>query len=245
MKTKPLYYRFIEFLLWVILAFMVVGGVLYEVYRNPRLHLFGDLVYRVEPDQKVVALTFSDGPKPGTTQELLSVLNREGVLGTFYLNGLPMEANPEETKLIIKKGHEVGSQGYSHFNMGEMSYEEIAEEIESTEKVIRELGYKGELTFRPPFGKGLFTLPSYLKDNGITNVTWDVEAETFIDEEDTTEKIVARTLEQVKPGSIILMHIMYEEHGQSMAALPIIIRKLKEQGYSFATVSELIKLGVE
>lgn len=242
MKTKPFYYRFIEFVLWIILAFMVVGGVLYEVYRNPRLQLFGDLVHRVQTDQKVVALTFSDGPKPATTQELLSVLKRENVQGTFYLNGLPMEINPKETKLIIKEGHEIGSQGYSHHNMGFMSYDEIAEEIESTEKIVRDLGYKGELTFRPPFGKGLFTLPSYLKDHGITNVTWDVESETFRDDEDTTDQIIARTLEQVKPGSIILMHIMYEEHGQSMAALPVIIRKLKEQGYSFKTVSELIKL---
>ena len=81
-----------------------------------------------------------------------------------------------------------------------------------------------------------------MKQKGITSVTWDVEPETFIDEEDTSEKIAQRALEQVKPGSIISLHIMYEEFGASMGALPIIIRKLKKQGYRFVTVSELIKL---
>lgn len=228
-------------MLWVILAFMIVAGALYEVYRNPRLQLFGDVVHRVETDQKVVALTFDDGPKPGTTQALLSVLERENVLGTFYLNGLPMESSPDETKLIIKAGHEIGNHGYSHFKMLWMSYDKVAEEIESTEKIIKDFGYKKELTFRPPFGKSLFTVPYYLKKNHITNVTWDVEPETWT-EDDTAEKIVERTLEQVKPGSIILLHIMYDEYGQSLAALPEIIRKLKEQGYSFKTVSQLIEL---
>ena len=242
MKTKPAYYRVIEFALWVILFLMLVWGVLYEVYRNPRLQLFGDLVYRVETDEKVVALTFEDGPKPGTTQQLLGVLQRENVLGTFYLNGLPMETNVNETKLIIKAGHEIGNHGYNHFKLVFKSYENIVEEIESTTKVMRELGYKGDITFRPPFGKSLFALPYYLKQKGITSVTWDVEPETFIDEEDTSEKIALRALEQVKPGSIISLHIMYEEFGASMGALPIIIRKLKKQGYRFVTVSELIKL---
>jgi len=243
MKTKIFYRRFIQFILWAFLAFMVISAVLYEVYRNPRLQLFGDLVYRVETDQKVVALTFDDGPKPVTTQALLGILKQENVLGTFYLNGVPMYANEKETKLIINAGHEIGNHGYTHSNMVKMSYEEVVKEIEDTTKIIKEYGYKGEMTFRPPFGKSLFKLPNYLKKNDIPLVTWDVEAATFVDGEDTTEKIVNRTLDQVKPGSIIIFHIMYEESGASLDALPTIIRKLKKNGYSFTTVSKLIKLG--
>jgi len=233
--------RFINFLLWAFLAFMVIASVLYEVYRNPRLQLFGEFFHRVETDQKIIALTFDDGPKPVTTQALLGVLKRENVLGTFYLNGVPMYANEKETKLIIQEGHEIGNHGYTHSNMVRMSYDEIAKEVEDTTKLIRKYGYTDDLTFRPPFGKSLYKLPKYLKKEGIPIVTWDVEAASFIDGEDTTEKIVNRTLEQVKPGSIIIFHIMYEKSGASLDALPIIIRKLKEDGYSFTTVSELIK----
>jgi len=139
-------------MLWAFLGLMIVAFVLYEAYRNPRLQLFGDAVHRVETDQKVVALTFDDGPKPD---------------------------------------------------------EEMVQEIEDTTKLIRKYGYTKDLTFRPPFGKSLFKLPNYLKKKGMPLVTWDVEAATFIDEEDTTEKIVDRTLKQVKPGSIIIFQVLH------------------------------------
>jgi len=234
--------RLVQFALWASVIFMLTVSGLYEVSRNPKLQLMGELVTHVNTDQKVVALTFDDGPKPGATQSLLEILKQEDILATFYLNGNPMQNNPRETKLIIDAGHEIGNHSMSHRRMVMMPYDEVAEEIESTTKIIREYGYTGNISFRPPYGKSLFVLPYYLKKNNITTVTWNVESETFIDGEDTPDKIIKRTLDQVEPGSIIIMHPMYDE-GACIEALPTIIRKLKEQGYAFTTVDKLISLG--
>lgn len=233
--------RLVHWILYISAGLMLAVYGLFEISRIPQFQLFGDLVYRVNTEEKVVALTFDDGPKPGSTQTVLEILNLENVRGTFYLNGAPMRNNPAETKLIIDGGHEIGNHAYSHRRMVFMSYDEVAREVTDTSKIIREMGYKGEISFRPPYGKSLFVLPYYLQQNNITTVTWDVESETFREGEDTPEKIVQRTLDQVKPGSIILMHLMYGD-GSTLEALPTIIKKLKAQGYRFATVGELRSL---
>jgi len=238
MNTKsPL----LNYSLWFIVVLLALTLVFYEVYRNPRLQLFGELVTHIETDQKVVALTFDDGPKPGPTQILLEMLKAEDVQATFFLNGAPMSNNPRETKLIIDYGHEIANHGFSHRRLVFLPYHEIAQEIEETTKVMRELGYQGNINFRAPYGKSLFVLPYYLQKNNITSITWNVESETFRDGEDTADQIIQRTLDQTQPGSIILLHPMYGD-GASLDAVPTIIRKLKEQGYSFVTVNQLLSM---
>lgn len=238
MKTDS---RILNAFLWLIVVLLAATLVLYEVYRNPKYQLFGELVSRVETEQKVVALTFDDGPKIDSTQTLLGMLKQENVLATFFLNGGSMSNNPRETKLIIDAGHQVANHGYSHRRLAMMPYDEIASEIEDTSKIIRDAGYTGDIVFRPPYGKSLFLLPYYLHKHDLISVTWDVEAETFRDGEDTSDQIVQRTLEQVRPGSIIIMHVMYGD-GESLNAVPSIIHGLKMQGYSFVTVDKLLSM---
>ena len=226
-----------------IIGFFLVAIILlgsWCVIKDDRFQLFGKLIYRVETEQKVVALTFDDGPKPGRTQTILEILERENVPATFYLNGESMKRNPTETQLLIDSGHELGNHSYSHPRMVFMSYDEIEREIQSTTSVLREFGYQGTIRFRPPYGKSFIMLPLYLKNNDITTVTWDVDPEWF-DGSDTPEAVYQRTMEQVKSGSIILLHVMYGD-GSTLKAVPKIISSLKEQGYEFKTVEQLITL---
>ena len=175
---------------------------------------------------------------------MLNILKNENIPATFYLNGKQLDKFPDLARLLIDSGHEIGNHSFSHPRMLFMSYSEVADQIERTTDSIRRYGYKGKIRFRPPYGKSLFMLPLYLSNNDITTVTWDVAPEWFVDGADTASNIHKRTLEQVNPGSIILLHVMYGD-GATLQALPGIIQSLKQKGYQFATVSDLLALDAE
>ncbi|MBB5917251.1 peptidoglycan/xylan/chitin deacetylase (PgdA/CDA1 family) [Nocardia transvalensis] len=112
----------------------------------------------------------------------------------------------------------------------------VRDEVERTDAEIRATGYRGPITFRPPYGKKLFALPKYLSDHDRTTVMWDVEPDSSGDAD--TERIVRDTLDAVRPGSIVLLHAMHRP--ASRAAIPGIANGLRERGYRFVTVSRLI-----
>jgi chitin deacetylase len=133
---------------------------------------------------------------------------------------------------------EIGNHSYSHQRFLLKSQSFIDAEVQKTNKLMRELGYQGDLTFRPPNGKKLLGLPWYLKRNNIQTIMWDVEPDTYYTDK---EGIVRYTLEQTKPGSIILMHPFCDACSADREALPVIIDELKAKGYTFVTVNELLK----
>jgi peptidoglycan/xylan/chitin deacetylase (PgdA/CDA1 family) len=116
----------------------------------------------------------------------------------------------------------------------------VAREVERTDELIRAAGYQGEIYFRPPYAKKLFALPYYLSRTGRTSVTWDVEPDSYPEIAADADKIAAHVLAQTRPGSIIILHVMYPSRRASLQAVPQIVAGLKAQGYSFKTVSELL-----
>ncbi|MGZ4163834.1 MAG: polysaccharide deacetylase family protein, partial [Tumebacillaceae bacterium] len=131
---------------------------------------------------------------------------------------------------------------YQHNRMVFKSPSYISSEIEKTDQLIRNSGYQGEILFRPPNGKKLLYLPYYLQQHNRKTIMWDVEPESYSDIASSSDKIVQYTLDHVHPGSIILLHAMYDSRAESLKAVPRIIAKLKEQGYQFKPVSELLQL---
>jgi len=214
---------------------------LFMVSRSEDKQLMGTLIDRVDTDRKVVALTFDDGPTPEYTQDLLGILQAHDIKATFYLVGKNMERNVDETRAILNAGHDIGNHSWSHPRMVFKSQQFIAKEIESTDRVIRAAGYSEVIHFRPPFGKKLIALPYYLNKTNRTSITWDVAPERQLGEMASTEEIVEYTLANTKPGSIILLHVMYPSRKNSMQAVPGIITGLRADGYEFVTVSELLK----
>ncbi len=118
----------------------------------------------VETNQKVVALTFDDGPTK-KVDSILAMLNKYDVKATFFLIGNEIEKNQEEAIKIVEAGHQVGNHTYSHQRMVFKSPSFIKEEIEKTDDIIKSIGYEGEIDFRPPNGKKLAALPYYLDKN--------------------------------------------------------------------------------
>ena len=154
-----------------------------------------------------------------------------------------MEKNMEEGKRIVAAGHELGNHSYSHERMVLVTPSFVRREVERTDELIRDAGYRGEISFRPPYGKKLFTLPYYLAKTGRRTVTWDVEPDSYPEIAADSDKITEHVLSRARPGSIIILHVMYGSRRESLEAVKKVVEGLKAQGYSFKTVSELLAAG--
>ncbi|MEH7335961.1 polysaccharide deacetylase family protein [Neobacillus drentensis] len=223
-------------------AIFIIFLLLFSTYKlmNARtFQLFGGLTNHVETNQKVVALTFDDGPTKNVEQ-ILPLLKKYNAKATFFLIGNEIEKTPEEAEKIVKAGYQVGNHTYSHNRMVFKSPSYIKEEIEKTDNLIREAGFKGEIDFRPPNGKKLFGLPFYLNKHNRDTITWNLEPDTYYT---TASDKVKYVEDRIKPGSIILMHPMYDNTGSELEAIEGIIKSLTEKGYTFVTVNELQDMG--
>jgi peptidoglycan-N-acetylglucosamine deacetylase len=222
----------------LIAAAMLVGA--WRLSNARTFQLFGEIVDRVDTTAPMVALTFDDGPTAQLTAQVLDILQQRQIRATFFVVGEALGRNLGLGRQIVAAGHELGNHSYSHARLILRSSSFIRREIEKTDHLIRQAGYEGEIHFRPPNGKKLILLPYYLASTGRKTITWTIAPESSPDKSDL---IVARVLEQVKPGSIILLHVMYASRAESRAALPGIIDGLQAQGYRFVTLSELLAAG--
>jgi peptidoglycan-N-acetylglucosamine deacetylase len=228
-------------LLLLMAALLILGLVLLQQVSSSRtFQFFGQLVPRVNTSQRVVALTFDDGPTPDATGQILSTLDQEHVRATFFVTGAELEKNMDEGKRIVAAGHELGNHTYSHERMVLVTPSFVRQEIERTDKLIRDAGYREEIYFRPPYGKKLFVLPYYLFKTGRKSITWDVEPDSYPEVAANSDKITEHVLSRTRPGSIIILHAMYPGRSESLKAVKKIVEGLKAQGYSFKTVSELL-----
>jgi peptidoglycan/xylan/chitin deacetylase (PgdA/CDA1 family) len=225
----------------VTFSLLVVYGLL-QLSRSRTFQLFGEIVARVETTENVVALTFDDGPTPEFTEEILTILEETGTPATFFLTGREITQHLEQAQQIVKAGHEVGNHSWSHKRMVLKSSGFVEREITRTDRAIAEAGYTSVTLFRPPYGKKLFTLPWYLARKDRTSITWDVEPESFPQVAAVTQNIAAHVVENVRPGSVILLHVMYDKERKSMQAVKPIVDTLRAKGYRFVTVSGLLAL---
>ncbi|WP_040805104.1 polysaccharide deacetylase family protein [Nocardia concava] len=219
----------------VLLVLSCVG--LYVLMNSRTYQVAGRIVPRVDTSEKIVALTLDDGPTD-RTPEILKTLADAGIPATFYLIGSELAAHPDQGRAIAESGNEIGNHTYHHERMIFVTPGFVRDEVERTDAEIAKTGYTGPITFRPPNGKKLFALPRYLSSHNRTTVTWDVEPDSG--KTPTTDEIVTETLQKVRPGSIILLHTMYATGAPSLAAIPRIAQGLKDQGYRFVTVSQLL-----
>ncbi|WP_410614668.1 polysaccharide deacetylase family protein [Amycolatopsis sp. lyj-109] len=219
---------------------VVIGGAyaLLQVAGSRTFQFFGTLVNRVDTGEKLVALTFDDGPDPAGTKPILDALKSRQVPATFFLIGRDIAAHPDLARDIAAAGHEIGNHSFSHDRMIGVTPSWVADEVEATDALIRTTGYTGDILFRPPNGKKLFALPRYLASHNRTTVTWDVEPDSAGTPDAAT--IEKTTVDQVRPGSIVLLHAMYPAREQTRGALGPILDGLKQRGYRFVTVSQLL-----
>jgi peptidoglycan/xylan/chitin deacetylase (PgdA/CDA1 family) len=223
-------------LVFAILVAASCGAFAYSKSRTSQL--FGVIVPRVETRQKVVALTFDDGPTDYAADEILRDLGN--VKATFFVMGAELQHDPSIAPRLIAAGHELANHTWHHDRMVLKTPSYIASEIESTDALIRAAGWRGPIYFRAPFGKKLIGLPWYLWRHHRTHITWDVAPDSARTDL-PTDRIVAEVLAQTRPGSIILLHPWYHGREASRAAIAPIIAGLHARGYELVTVDELLK----
>jgi peptidoglycan/xylan/chitin deacetylase (PgdA/CDA1 family) len=118
----------------------IIGS--WQLSKSREFQLFGELVHKVNATDKVVALTFDDGPwSEDYTTQVIGVLNDLDVKGTFFLNGLGIEKNFEPAKQLVLAGHQIGNHSYSHQRMIFMGLDEVGFEVDKTTELIRKIGY--------------------------------------------------------------------------------------------------------
>lgn len=171
----------------------------FRISRARGMMLMGDIVARASTTDSVVALTFDDGPSPEYTDSILAILRREQVRATFFVIGENLAEHPEPGKRIVAEGHVLANHTWSHPRMVGLPFAQVRRQVDDTDRQIRVAGQRGPIYFRAPYSHKFVLLPYYLHRTGRTNVSWDVEPETY---EASAENIVRHTLEHVRPGSI-------------------------------------------
>jgi peptidoglycan/xylan/chitin deacetylase (PgdA/CDA1 family) len=199
-------------------------------------------IYKVEPSnkEKVIALTIDDGPWPKTTAEMLDILKQNHVKATFFWVGSALQENPEIAKRVVAEGHAIGNHTWHHWYR-KMDEATAKSEIEKTNELIyKTTGVKTSF-FRPPGGYLNNGLAAYAKSQKNSVVMWSVtSADT--DPRAKYQVFVKNVIRDAKPGAIVLMHDGGGNRYRTVKALPEIISGLKQQGYRFVTVPELLEM---
>ena len=196
-----------------------------------RCNLFG----RGNRARKEIALTFDDGPHPGYTERLLSVLAAYHVPATFFVVGEMAERAPGLIREEIADGHSVGNHTYHHVSLVKVTEEQAAAEIKACGLVLESITGKSPRLFRPPGGKYDAAVARAAAAQGYTTVLWTDDPGDYANPGVAT--IEERTIGTAHNGGILLLHDGVQE---TIDALPTILTSLRADGYTFVTAEQLI-----
>ena len=188
-------------------------------------------------DEKLIALTFDDGPHPRYTPKILSLLEKYNVKATFFMIGSNALLYPETARAVKKAGHEIGNHTYKHPHMLKLTEAELWNEIKETERAFAEIGLEQPTLFRPPEGYRTKEQCELLEKEGYRVVVWSLDTHDW--KGTTSSDIVHYVTSHIKGGDIILFHDYISGQNTTIAALEQLIPKLLKDGYKFVTVSEL------
>ncbi|UYZ15267.1 polysaccharide deacetylase family protein [Brevibacillus sp. WF146] len=202
----------------------------------------GDVVWEVPTAQKVIALTFDDGPDPVYTPQILDLLRRYHAKATFFVVGQRVMNHPEITRRIVAEGHEVGNHTFNHANLMRLRPEQIRHQIEKTSGLIHAATGKHSELFRPPGGYYNETIVHCVRKTGHLTVMWSWHQDTRDWSNPGTDKIVNKVLNNARGGDIVIMHDYGGNRSQTVTAVARILPELAKRGYRFVNVSQLVSI---
>ncbi|SDE14957.1 polysaccharide deacetylase family sporulation protein PdaB [Paenibacillus sp. UNCCL117] len=201
----------------------------------------GEVVWEVPSDEKIIALTFDDGPDEKDTPAILDLLKQYEARATFFVVGKRVEEFPELVKREVDEGHEIANHTYSHtYFRKKMPDTRIEEQLMKAEHVIENATGKKTKLFRPPGGYYSENVVRAAKKSGYLVVMWSWHQDTEDWDTPGVGKIVNKVLNNARNGDIVLFHDHVEGRTQTIEALKQILPELKARGYRFVTVSELL-----
>ena len=191
-------------------------------------YIFSKLVWRFSPAKPNIYLTFDDGPSSLVTEHILSILEEERIKATFFCVGKNIIKNPDLYKKILANGHSVGNHSMTHLNGWKINNSIYQNDIRQATELIN------SNLFRPPFGKFNIKSLKILKKK-FQIIMWDVVSGDF-DLKLTSNEVIANVVNNVRNGSIIMMHDNDKFKDLTLSSLLPIIKALKEKGFCFKPI---------
>lgn len=196
------------------------------------------VVTRLPTQEKVVALTFDDGPD-ASTHAIIKILNRYGVRATFFLTGEKIRGRAYVIKAALRAGHMVLNHGWAHIRPTESSTEALLEEVRRAQNKLNAYTDTPRL-FRPPYGLVTEEQLQALIKLDFRVIVWSVDSlDWYLPK---PEGIVSCVMNNIHPGAIVLLHSggSHIARQPTIKALPVIIEQLQALGYRFVTLDELL-----
>ncbi len=193
---------------------------------------------RVSTEEKVIALTFDDGPHPRVTNEILDLLAEYDAKATFFVIGKNLELYSDTARRAVAEGHELGNHTYTHPHLSGLGAGAVEGELQKNAALIERLLGVSSVLFRPPEGSCKTEMLSVVEKNGYSTVLWDVDTRDWSGV--SAEAITKNVIKNAREGSIVLFHDYVGRECHTVAALKEILPRLSAAGYRFVTVSELL-----
>lgn len=213
------------------------------VTRHTTLAPVPRVVLRTRPSsgKKVIALTFDDGPWRGQSAAILKILLANHVRATFFEIGRQARAHPAWSRMLAKAGMLIGNHSETHpLNAKKLSAAKISWQITQAETDITAASGTRPLLFRPPGGTVVPAMKPVLAKLGMRLVQWDIDTNDW--KRPPTTSIINTVLKHARNGAVVLMHDGGGDRRHTIAALPVILRALKAEGYTLVTLDQLKSL---
>ena len=213
------------------LAIIILGSVSAFANTNRLLP-----IYCVETDKKQIAISFDAAWGNDDTEQLISILKEYDVPATFFVVGAWVDKYPESVKALSDAGHQIQNHSNSHPHMPQLSKSQMKDEIECCNQKIAAITGKTPTLHRPPYGDYDNALIEVMTELNMYTIQWDVDSLDWKDNA-TPDSICKRVTSKVKNGSIVLFH---NDADHTPQALPTILKCLKDEGYEFVFIEDLI-----
>jgi len=210
--------------------------------KTPKLvkHVLPSLVWNIETTEKVIYLTFDDGPTPEITDWVLKTLDVFNAKATFFCIGNNIKENPEIFKNIINKGHAIGNHTYNHLKGWKTKTKDYMTNINKTQKEI-DLNYKSKpLLFRPPYGRIRLKQVRALSKLNYQIIMWNILSKDW-DNNIKKEVCLKNVILNTKEGDIVVLHDSIKASRNMQYTLPRMLEHFTKEGYVFRRIPELIQ----
>ena len=188
-------------------------------------------------EQKVVALTFDHSWGNKFTPSILNTLKENNIQVTFFIMGPWAVKYPDVAKRMVTDGHEIASHGYRHENYGDRSAEWVREDIQKAQEQIKEVTGVEPKLLRPPNGHYSQQSLKITDELGYKTIIWNIDSLDW--KNPGKDVIIERVMKRLKPGAIILLHAS-DTPIYTAEALPILLERIKAEGYQIVTVGQLL-----
>lgn len=201
-----------------------------------------DVIVGVITQERVVALSFDDGPDPRWTPSILDALDRHGARATFFLQGEHVDAHPALAREVAARGHEVANHTYDHVELPDLDAVAVIDQVQRANAALAAAGLPAPALFRPPKGRFDREAGAAVRTTGLLTAGW-TDGLCMEKRVKQGPAGIEQMLSEVRPGAILLGHDGGEpDRAATVAALPSLLAGLQAQGYRVVSVSELLAL---